>query len=187
MQIRTCALAALVLGSLALPASAQNIKPGLWEMTSSVDSADGQMKAAMAEMQKHMATMTPEQRKMMDQMMAKQGVQFSTTGDGGIHFKVCVTKEMAAQNELPIQQHGDCTHRRAPLSGGTMKVSFTCNKPRVDGDGEITFGGGTSYRAKMKVTSYEGGKPELTNTEIAGKWLGADCGSIKPPAGLNGK
>ncbi|TFW30283.1 DUF3617 domain-containing protein [Massilia horti] len=180
MQIRTCALAALVLGSLALPASAQHVKPGLWEMTTSISSADGQMQAAMAEMQKQMATMSPEQRKMMDQMLAKQGVQFGPSGDGGMRVKVCVTKEMAAQNELPIQRDGDCTQRRSPLAGGTMKVSFTCTNPRVEGDGEIMLAGDNSYRARMKWTSYDGGKPVTSNGDVAGKWLGSDCGNIKP-------
>jgi hypothetical protein len=175
--------AALVLGSVfALPAHAQSIKPGLWEITNKVDSADGKMQSAMAEMQKQLAGMDPEQRKMMEQMMARQGVQLSTSADGGLRTKMCMTREMAARNEVPVQQQGDCTHKRAPGAGGTMKISFTCTNPRTSGEGEVSFQGDTGYRMKMKMVSEASGKPETLTMDAAAKWLGADCGNVKPLA-----
>ena len=35
---------------------------------------------------------------------------------------------------------------------------------------------------KMVVTSESRGKPEKMNMEGGGKWLGSDCGNIKPMA-----
>ena len=44
--------------------SAQTLKPGLWEITNRMQGAAGsKMDAAMAQMQKQMAAMSPEQRK----------------------------------------------------------------------------------------------------------------------------
>ena len=48
----------------------------------------------MAQMQQQMASMTPEQRKMMQDMMGKQGVGIGAGGPCGMSVKVCMTKEM---------------------------------------------------------------------------------------------
>jgi hypothetical protein len=181
MTIRIRTLSALLLGAaLALPVAAQSIKPGLWETTTQLSSGNGRMQAALAEMQKQLAAMSPEQRQMMEQMMAKQGVQLSAAGDGAMRVRMCITREMAERAELPIQQHGDCTQRRSPISGGMMTMSFSCQNPRVDGEGEVAFSGNTSYHAKMKVTTYAGNQPDTTTSELTGKWLAADCGNIQP-------
>lgn len=56
---------------LAATASAQQIKPGLWENTSQMGGAMG---APMAQMQQQMASMPPAQRKQMEAMLAQQGI-----------------------------------------------------------------------------------------------------------------
>jgi hypothetical protein len=180
MKQRLSAVAALVLGSaLALPASAQSIKPGLWEITNTLGSADGQMQATMAQMQKEMAEMEPEERKMMEEMMAKQGVQFGGTAGGGMRTTMCITPEMAKRNDLMVQQQGDCKHTRSAAVGGKMTFSFVCNNPRTTGDGEMSFAGDTGYKMKMKVVSGTA-RSDVMTMDASGKWLGADCGSVKP-------
>src|SRR5829696_269831 len=82
----------------------QNLKPGLWEVTNNMKGGSGDMGQAAAQAQQQMAKMPPEQRKMMEEMMAKQGMRM---GAGGSSVKMCVTKEMSERNELPAQQ-GDC-------------------------------------------------------------------------------
>ena len=61
---------AVVLAGLSFGATAQNMKPGLWEVSSKMKTASGEMERGMAEMQAQMAAMTPEQRKMMESMYA---------------------------------------------------------------------------------------------------------------------
>ena len=56
------------------PALAQTLKPGLWEIIDKMQSGSGQIEKGIAEMQKQMAGMSPEQRKMMQDTMAKQGL-----------------------------------------------------------------------------------------------------------------
>ena len=74
----------LAAGMLLLAASfcagAQSMKPGLWEISSIVQADGGTMAQEMAQMQKELADMPPEQRKMMQDMMAKQGVSIGTGG-----------------------------------------------------------------------------------------------------------
>ncbi|MES2150226.1 MAG: DUF3617 domain-containing protein [Pseudomonadota bacterium] len=178
MNLRLTAPAVLAL-LLALPASAQNMKPGLWELNSKMQSGNGQLEQAMAEMQKQMASMPPEQRKMMEGMMAKQGVSM---GGGGMLAKVCVTKEMVAQSKVPMQTRGNCTHTHSPVVGNSMKMSFSCTDPVSNGEGQVTFSGDNSYTMNMKMMSTVKGKPESVTIDATGRWLGSDCGDVKPVA-----
>ena len=77
-------VAALALVTMALVPQAQprTLKPGLWEISNKMQSGSGEMEKAMAAAQKQMAAMPPEQRKMMQDMMAKQGVSLGAGGAG---------------------------------------------------------------------------------------------------------
>lgn len=172
-------IAAFIAAS-ALPAAAQTLKPGLWEVTNKMQGGSGQMQNAMSEMQKHMASMPPEQRKMMEQQMAKSGVKMGAGGPaGGMSVQVCMTREMVEKNDLPSQQ-GDCKTTSQGRSGNTMKMAFACTNPPSSGDGQVIFNSPESYTSKMNVSTQVDGKPEKLTMEGAGKWLGGDCGSVKP-------
>src|SRR5258706_9311672 len=94
-------LAAAAAVAFACNASAQNLKPGLWEITNKMQTGSGQMEQQMAQMQQQMANMPPEQRKMMEEMMAQRGMKMGGGAGGGMTVKVCMTKEMVEKNELP--------------------------------------------------------------------------------------
>jgi hypothetical protein len=174
---RIAALAVLA-ACVALPAAAQSMKPGLWEMQQKMG-GNPQMDQAMAEMQKQLATMSPEQRKQMEGMMAGRGVQVAPGAGGAMAFKVCMTKEMVERNEVPASQ-GDCKTTQQSRSGNTIKMAFACTKPPSTGESQVTLVSGESFQSKTTVTTTERGKPEKTTIEGTGKWLGADCGSVKP-------
>ncbi len=170
----------LSLGLMALLSSvahAQSTKPGLWEINQKVG-GNPEMDKAMAEMQQQLASMPPAQRKQMEQMMAAQGVKLGQ--GGGMSVQVCVTPEMAAQQEVPVQKEGDCTTKVQSRSGNTIKVAFSCKNPPSSGEGTYVFRGDTGYDMKMLVKTTEGGKPVTTTMEGTGRWLGADCGKVKP-------
>jgi Protein of unknown function (DUF3617) len=166
---------------LCVGASAQSLKPGLWEITQQIKMGSGGMNDKMAAMQQQMAQMPPEQRKMMEDMMARQGVKMGAAGPGSMGIKTCMTQEMVERNQVPTQQ-GDCTSTSSPRVGNTMKIAFTCTQPPSSGEGEVTFIGSDAYSLKIKVNTQVGGKPEAMDMEGGGKWLGANCGDIKPAA-----
>jgi len=173
----------LLLASGALGASAQGMQAGLWEFTTQMSGdAGGQMNAAMEKMQKQMAAMPPEQRKMMQDIMAKQGVQMGSGGGSGITMKVCMTQEMVDRNELASGQRGECKNNFSPRMGNTMKYSFSCSNPPSSGEGEVTFTSRETYTNHMTMTSTVNGKPEKMEMNGSGKWLGKDCGTVKPLA-----
>jgi hypothetical protein len=174
-----------VLVSLAtLPASAQGTKAGLWEVSSKI-AGSPEMDQAMARMQQQMASMPPEQRKMMQDMLAKQGLggrPGAGAGGGGFSAKVCISKEMAARDQMPTQQQGDCKTSISDRTSNSMKMAFTCTNPPSSGEGQFTFSGDSTYNMKMKVNSTVQGQAQTTTIEGTGKFLGPDCGNIKPIA-----
>lgn len=170
---------AAAMSTASLSASAQTMKPGLWEATSKVGGSP-ETEQAMAKMQQQMATLPPAQRKVMEEMLARQGVGMTGTSANGMVLKTCISKEMAERNQLPVQQQGSCITTTTEKSRTGMKVHFTCTNPPSQGEGQFTFAGDTGYTMKMKVNSTGPGKPRTTTVDTNAKWLAADCGTIKP-------
>lgn len=165
--------------ALSLPVAAQNLKPGLWEINNKMDNP--QMNQAMAEMQKQMAAMPPDQRKQMEAMLAKQGVKMGS-GAGGMSVQTCMTKEMVERGHVPMDNKADCKITRQSRSGSTLNMAYTCSNPPSSGEGSFTYHGSEAYSSKMKVTTTVQGKPETMLMEGSGRWLKADCGNLKPMA-----
>lgn len=180
MKLSFAATALMLLASAGY-AEAQNTKPGLWEFTTQMQGGSGKAANDMAQAQKQLESMPPEQRKMLQNMMAKQGVQMGTGAGGGMSVKMCLTQEMVDRNEVSSRRDG-CTHTNSPRSGNNMKFSFVCTKPPGSGKGEITFTGPEAYTMKMISTTTVHGSPELMEIQSSGRWLGTDCGNVRPIA-----
>jgi hypothetical protein len=171
-------LASAALAVACLPAGAQQLKPGLWEISNKMK-GNAEMDKAMADMQAQMASMPPEQRKQMEAMMAQRGVRMAApAAGGGMTMQMCMTREMVERNDVPMQE--GCTMTKQQRTGNTMKMAYTCSKPPSSGEGEFTFMGGEAYKSHMVINSNAKGKPETMEMDGTGKWLGADCGSVKP-------
>jgi hypothetical protein len=178
MTQRQFALAALL--AVALPAGAQMLKPGLWEVRNKMQGGSGQMQDAMSQMQKQLSSMPPEQRKLIEEQMAKSGVKMDAGGPaGGMTVKMCMTREMVEKNEIPAQ-NGDCKTTAQNRAGNTMRMAFACTNPPSTGQSQVTFYTPEWYAMKMEISTQVEGKPEKINMEGDGRWLAADCGSVKP-------
>ena len=162
----------------AFSAQAQTSKPGLWEVTSKF-SGSPEADKATADLQKQLASMPPEQRKQMEAMMGKQGITLSGPG-GAMVMKTCITKEMLAQSQLPLQTQGNCTSTTSEKTSNSMKFKYVCTNPTSTGEGQFSFQNDSSYTSKMTITDIAQGKPQTTTMEGAGKWLGSVCGTVKP-------
>lgn len=171
--------AALAAATFAIGASAQNLKPGLWEVTNNMRTGSGEMEKQMAQMQREMASMPPDQRRMMEEMMAKQGMKMGAGGGRGMSVKQCMTKDMVERNEFPSQQ-GDCRTTKQQRSGNVMKFSVACSNPPSTGEGQVTFVSPEAYTMKMNINHSAGGKADNMSMDMSGKWLSSDCGSVKP-------
>ena len=192
----TSARLAALLGAaccLATVAQAQKLAPGLWENSSTMQmqGADGKTNDAMAKMQQQMAAMPPDQRKMMEEMMAKQGVGIGGAGAKPNTVRVCISPEQASRGDLP-QDDGRCKRDMLERSGNSMRFKFSCDgQPPSTGEGSFTFTSDKAYTGNLKVTSSSGGKGSAgtggggigggsLDMQTSGRWVSADCGSLKP-------
>ena len=128
----------LAVAALAWPlvASAQTppkMRPGLWEHGFSMASQSGELEAAMKQMQQQMASLPPDQRKMMQDMMAKQGVGI---GPGGNTVKLCLSKEDAERDSPTAARrlHPDRPAQRQCLAGGLSVQGAPALQRRRPGD-----------------------------------------------------
>ncbi len=170
-------LLALLVACTALPLAAQTqkLRPGLWEHGITMKNQGGQTDNAMAQMQQKMAGMPPEQRKMIEEMLAKQGVGLGAR-PGTV--KVCLSKEDVERDELPPRDGCTQTVKR---SGNTMQVAFQCKgNPPSSGEGVITVLSPTAYSGEFSSQTVVNGKPVTTPMSQAGQWVGADCGALQP-------
>lgn len=162
-------------------ANAQSLKPGLWEVANQVQAGPGPGAKDMARPQMDMANMSSEQRKAMQEMMAKHGVTMGSAGPGGMTVKVCMTREMVERNQVPAQP-GDCKSTTGARTGNSVKVSFSCTNPPSSGEGTMTIASPEAYSMKMMVNTTAQGKPQKVTMDSSGKWVAADCGAVKPMA-----
>ena len=175
------AFAATLLAAACGLATAQTVKPGLWEVTSKMGGSP-EMDRAMAQMQQQLAALPPEQRKMMQDMMAKQGVSVAAGPGGAMVSKMCLTREMVERQQLPMSDKGNCTNTVSNQSASGMDIRFTCTDPAASGQGRVNLRGDSGYDMKMTMNTVHQGKPVTANLDASGKWLGADCGAIQPLA-----
>lgn len=173
----------LIVGGLSLAtqalAEAPPIKAGLWEITTENQTVDGKTMPDMsAQMAEQLKKMPPEMRKQMEAHMKAKGVQM-TPGQTGV--RLCLTREMLNRdNWQQSQAQSDCRNTEMNRSGNTMKWKFKCTQPPSEGEGETTFQGSDGYVTEMRVQSQRQGQPRLMTMKHRGRWLGADCGDVKP-------
>jgi uncharacterized protein DUF3617 len=173
----TPALAALVLALASFGACAQ-MSPGLWEHSVKFKSQSGDMEKSMAQMQAQMAALPPDQRKMVEQMMAKNGVGM---GAQGMTARTCVTKEQAERLEPPPMGRGECKQDVVSRTSNSLKVKWACaGKDPSSGEGEIRFSSDKAFTGHAIVNSVHNGKPERMDMDTTGRWISAECGEIKP-------
>ena len=164
-----------LLAAVHAQAQTQNIKPGLWEMNNKVKTGNAQTDQALAMAMQQLATMPPAQRAQMEAMMAQNGVSMpKQSGDGGMLLTACVTPEMAAKKEIPLDQKGKCTSKQDQVPNG-LNISFSCTDPASSGQGQLRFNGDSAYTMTMNVTNSTGAGPQSATIESTGRWLSATC------------
>ena len=154
--------AALLFG--ALPVQALEMLPGLWEFSSDNIEVDGTQMPGMAEMVEQMKGLPPEQKKMMEEMLAAQGVEL---GAGGV--RMCLSEAQVKSRELPFQDEPGCSQELVERTDSLWKFTFDC--PDAKGKGETRL-----IESDYRVGTQEGN----SRMQSLGKWLGKDCGSLKP-------
>ncbi|MBU1556686.1 MAG: DUF3617 domain-containing protein [Gammaproteobacteria bacterium] len=144
------------------------MEPGKWQHSFTLQSSDGELERAMAQMQQQLASMPAQQRQMMEAMMKSQGMAVNLQ-NGSI--EVCLTAADIAAGKLP-QQDG-CQQQVTQKDDG-YHISFQCDtKPPSKGSGEFRLLSPKAYQGTLQVETVIEGKPQQLLMQQQGKWLGA--------------
>lgn len=170
--MRISVLQSLSLALCLLPAlaTAQDIQPGLWEISSSNMQVDGQALPDMQQMLEQMKNLPPEQRQIMEEMMAQQGVQL---GDQGV--RVCMSEAQIKAQDIPLQDpKSGCSHEITERSAELWKFRFSC--PDGQGEGETRFLSDKAFTTQVQGTY--GGRNSSMQSHA--RWIATDCGGLQP-------
>ncbi len=157
----------------AIPALALDMRPGLWEFSSDNIQVDGRAMPGMAEMLEQMQALPPEQRKMMQDMLAAQGVQPSAAG-----LRMCLSEAQVKSRALPFQHEPGCTQAVDEQTDRLWRFRFEC--PDARGHGETRLLSSQEVVSVMETQYQVGTRDGSGKMQTHGKWLSADCGSLKP-------
>jgi hypothetical protein len=172
MRISALSILMVSFSCSAVPAwAAGQMKPGLWEMTLKSDAM------------KNMPKMSPEQIRQMKQM----GVNVPEMRGGAMVSKVCITKEMAERDDTAAAGGSEmkdmgCQMKNVRKSAGGYSADYVCTGDTMKGEGRVkgTFAGNEKFSAASEFKGTMGGQPVNSRQETVGRWLAADCGSVKP-------
>ncbi len=171
-------LAFLMAFSTSIQAAAK-MTPGLWEHSFTIKSESGKIEKAMAEMKKQLASMPVEQRKMMQEMLSKQGMAMGN--DKTTSVKVCISKEQADNLDFPQHQNDNCKNEILKKTSHSVELKFTCEgNTKTEGLAQVTMINDKKFNSKADISITKDNKVEKMNMNTNGKWLSADCGNIKP-------
>lgn len=148
---------------------AQQLQPGLWEINSKNIQVNGQQ---LPDLQLLMGSLPPEQRKMAEQAMAKNGVAMAGNG-----VRMCITPEQAQTDNFPMQNaQAGCTQQITERTPQLVKFNVSC--PQGKGQGQTTFLNAREFVTTINGTFLMGGQNQQGRSESQGRWVSADCSSL---------
>jgi hypothetical protein len=148
-----------------------NIKPGLWEVTT-----NPKMSGQMPIPEEQLAKMTPEQRaRLQAAMQAGAGKQRV--------YKECMTPEKIARGFEMDRGEDQASCKRTIVSSTSNELTLhdECTRPERKSVTDVHFDikGATQMNGKIKVVVTSSGKTMTVDTTVQGKWLSANCGTVK--------
>lgn len=157
------ALALAVAAVLPMAAMAAHGKAGLWEITSHMS------------MPGMMAQIPP------DQLARMQAMGMRMPNGQGITTQHCVTAEEAAMDKPPPMRNAkDCAMSNVSHDAHTFSADMVCSGD-MEGRGHVSvnYDSDEHYSGSYSFTGSSHGHPANMTTSFEGKWISADCGSVK--------
>ena len=153
-------------------AADDNMRPGLWEI---ITSSDLLWLASQ---------IPPEQMQNLRNLARQYGVDMPDIRMGEAVSRVCITQEMAERQELPIfyQSELGCSTQHASRNGNQYRVDFVCEGPDLKGKGtaEGSVTSPESFSGNTRFSGVAQGQSVDEQADIRGRWVDANCGTVKP-------
>jgi len=171
--------------SVCVPALAQspviNVRTGLWEVTSERTSQGmPQMPKTMPQLPPEvLAAMPPAQRKQIENAMKTTR---SNIGGSSVK-KSCVTRETLARG-LTLGEKSDSSCKRTVRTQSPSKweMQEICTDARGQHVVHVRYEAPTpaTINGTVNITMNEGGRKMSMKNVMHGRWIGPDCGDVKP-------
>jgi urease alpha subunit len=149
---------------------ALNVKPGLWETTSTV-TRSGEMPIPA----EFLARMTPDQRAKLEARMKANSTQNTRTHT----YRTCETKEKLKRT--PFSDAKECTLNVVSSTSSKAELRVSCQTEglKTSGDMLVEALSTESIKGSGHMTAAGGGHSMNMNTTLSSKWLGSSCGDVK--------
>jgi hypothetical protein len=150
-----------------------DIKPGLWEVTN-----NPQVTGDMPISEDQLAKMTPEQRTHMEAAM-KAGM---ASANQPHTYKECMTPEKIARGfDIDKREGKACKRKIVSSTPNELHMHDECDDTTRKTVSDVLFQvkGGTQMTGKINVVITSGTKTMTVNSTVQGKYLAADCGTVK--------
>ena len=167
--MRTLVLGIAVLLPMSLPVSAADqMRPGLWEMQMQSDAL------------RNMPAIPPQQLEQMRSM----GIEVPNIQNNSIVTKVCIPKEMAERQQVPMidKEQTGCEMEDYSRSGSQYSANIVCDGPQMKGKGVVKgkLLGEDRFESTYDFDGTIDGQPVKHKQTSSGKWIAANCGNVKP-------
>lgn len=171
MNTRLCTrivlLACCCVAPLAVAADKLDVKPGLWEITST------HQITGIPPMPKELqGKVTPEQRAAMEAAFRKEAEKGPQTDTD----RECITKKQA-EKPFDLGDTKDCTQTVVRTTRTTQEVRLSCNG-ELKGSGvlRVTTPTPETMTGSLDLQMGEGKETMKVKSQLKGRWLGPDCG-----------
>jgi hypothetical protein len=139
-------------------------KPGLWNISSTMEMGN--------------MLMSPEAMAMMKQ----RGMKMPGMGGQPIVTQICMTQEQVNGDKPPMNNRQEnCTTKLLSQTSTTMTSQVTCHG-RMEGVGraQMSWRGNEHYEGTYSFRGTMEGRPQQISTHYTGDFVKADCGAVKP-------
>lgn len=170
-ELRRALVLAAALAPAFVAAQTPPIKPGLWEVRSDRQ-IDGRQAGPPADAMKNLS---PEVRAKIQAQMKANGVAMGNDGAN----RICLDKSSLDAGRWQSRAT-TCKTEYSTRSASGWKWHSTCTQPESTSDGEAVFANAENYTVSTTSTYTFRGEAKTTHMTIKAKWVGADCGDLKP-------
>ncbi len=155
-----------------LNAAEYNLRPGLWQITTT------------SNLLQLLPYVPSEQMQNIKDFAKGYGFDMPQIDNGAAISQACITLEMSKQKTLPnfYQNQAGCFTKNATRSGNNYLVEFTCESDELTGSGtaEGKLTSPESFSGQTKFTGIVQGNSVDEKADMSGIWMNASCGTVKP-------
>lgn len=164
----------LCLGLVVHPVNADpnQIRPGLWEVTTT------------SELLNLVPHIPPDTMQQLTVLAKQYGLVMPEIRNKAALSHICITPSMAAQDIPTYFYDGQsgCEVKNATRNGNRFYIEMVCNNTQFQGNGaaEGVFTGPESFSGHTEFDSIVMGAPVHATAETHGRWMGERCTVAQP-------